>query len=149
MLTPCRPCICPGAPCEHCLFGYNSEEENHELMKEMLSAYLAEGEKARDWRTAAAYMVTHPKWRAEAGVDAEPEVKPDATKILRSVKVTLDPNELTKMIHDYLVKEGFEVCDVEFKTGSHIEGVGRGEHLIYTFDGCVVKCRLATERCES
>lgn len=70
-------------------------------------------------------------------------------KILRSVKVTLDPNELTKMIRDYLAKEGFEVCDVEFKTGSHLEDLGRDEHLVYTFDGCVAKCRLTTERDES
>lgn len=70
-------------------------------------------------------------------------------KILRSVKVTLDPNELTKMVRDYLAKEGLEVHDVEFKVGSHLEGLGRDEHLVYTFDGCVAKCRLTTERDES
>ena len=28
MLTPCNPCICTGASCEQCMFGYQSAQTN-------------------------------------------------------------------------------------------------------------------------
>jgi hypothetical protein len=70
-------------------------------------------------------------------------------KILRSVKVTLDPNEISKIIREYLAKEGFEVHDVVFEVSSHLEGFCQNEHEVHTFDGCVAKCRVTTEREES
>lgn len=69
-------------------------------------------------------------------------------KILRSITVTLSPDELTKIIKSYLEKEGFEVRNVDFKVSQHLEGYGMGEHDVLTFDGCTVACRLITERRE-
>lgn len=70
------------------------------------------------------------------------------TKVLRSVTVTLSPDELTKVIKEHLEKEGFEVRNVDFKISTHTEGYGKGEHDVTTFGGCEVNCRLTTERCE-
>ena len=68
------------------------------------------------------------------------------TKILRSVTVTLTPEELTKIIKAYLEKEGFEVRDVDFKVSIDTEGYGPCEHEVPSFNGCTVGCRLITER---
>ena len=68
-------------------------------------------------------------------------MKTEATKNARSVEVHLPPDEISKIIKDCLAKEGFEVQEVKFKVGSHLEGIGRGERLVYTFDGCTAKCR--------
>lgn len=34
--NPCSPCLCPGAPCEQCMFGYISDHEKAKLLKEVL-----------------------------------------------------------------------------------------------------------------
>jgi hypothetical protein len=70
-------------------------------------------------------------------------------KILRSVKVTLDPYEVSRIVREYLAKEGFEVHDVEFEVGSHLEGFCQDEYEVHTFDGCIAKCRVTTEREET
>lgn len=67
-------------------------------------------------------------------------------KILRSVAVTLSPNEIEKIIKEYLEKEGFEVHGVDFKVSSHIEGYGMGEHEVLSLDRCVASCRVTTTR---
>lgn len=36
LYNPCRPCLCPGAPCEQCMFGYKSQEEASRLLKHVL-----------------------------------------------------------------------------------------------------------------
>ena len=36
MLTPCSPCICTEASCEQCMFGYQSAETKHKLMKQII-----------------------------------------------------------------------------------------------------------------
>lgn len=66
MLTPCRPCSCPGAPCEQCVFGYQSKETNHEQMRSILVDYL-NGNRKGYWRVAERYMENHPNWREELG----------------------------------------------------------------------------------
>lgn len=68
------------------------------------------------------------------------------TKILRSVALTLTPDEITKIIKEYLEREGFEVHNVDFKASTRIEGYGMGEHEVTTFNGCTVACRIITER---
>jgi hypothetical protein len=77
MLNPCKPCICPGAPCEQCSFGYRSEEENHEKLKKLLLAVNA-GEKTSGWKHAEFYMQFHANWREELGLaeTKEKEKKP-------------------------------------------------------------------------
>ena len=35
-IDPCKPCLCSGAPCEHCMFGYKQEKERIRLLKEVL-----------------------------------------------------------------------------------------------------------------
>lgn len=67
MLTPCNPCSCPGAPCEQCMFGYQSEESNHETMKNLIEKTL-KGEKPHGYRVAERYMDIHKNWKAEMGV---------------------------------------------------------------------------------
>lgn len=64
MLNPCRPCCCPGAPCEQCGFGYRTREENHESMKQLLIEFNA-GEKPIGWKAAELYMFYHSDWKSE------------------------------------------------------------------------------------
>lgn len=71
---------------------------------------------------------------------------PEAIKILRSVAVTLSTDEVTKIIKEYLAKEGFEVHNVDFKVSKRMEGFCVGEHEVLTFNGCTVACRVITER---
>lgn len=70
-------------------------------------------------------------------------------KVLRSVTVTLDPTEVSKIVREHLAKEGFEVHDVVFEVSSHLEGFCQAEHEVHTFDGCVAKCRVTTERVDT
>lgn len=70
----------------------------------------------------------------------------EPVKILRSVAVTLPPEEVSKIIKQHLEKEGFEVRNVDFKVSSHLEGYGMGEHEVHSFDGCMAACRIITER---
>lgn len=74
---------------------------------------------------------------------------PEAIKILRSVALTLTPDEITKIIKEYIEKEGFEVHNVDFKVSQRTEGYGMGEHEVLSFNGCTVACRLITERREN
>ena len=68
MLNPCSPCVCKGAPCEQCLFGYQSKENNHKSMKELLLDYMA-GKKSVGWKCAELYMSYHKNWREELDED--------------------------------------------------------------------------------
>ena len=36
LFDPCKPCICSGAPCEQCMFGYKREKERIKILKEIL-----------------------------------------------------------------------------------------------------------------
>lgn len=73
----------------------------------------------------------------------------NTTKVLRSVAVSLAPDEVTKIIKNYLEKEGFEVRNVDFKMTKQVKdcGVG-GEYEVLNFNGCMVSCRITTERTE-
>ena len=73
---------------------------------------------------------------------------PEAIKILRSVAVTLSTDEVTKIIKEYLAKEGFEVHNVDFKVSKRMEESCVGEHEVLSFNGCTVACRVVTERKE-
>lgn len=64
MLDPCDPCVCIGAPCEQCMFGYRSSQSNHEHMKELITA-VNNGEKPVGWRNAETYMMYHRDWEKE------------------------------------------------------------------------------------
>ena len=64
MLNPCKPCCCPGAPCEQCGFGYRTPEENHESMKQLLIEFNA-GKKPIGWKAAELYMFHHNDWQSE------------------------------------------------------------------------------------
>lgn len=67
MLDPCSPCCCPGAPCEHCMFGYRSKEENHASMKELITK-LVTGENPYGCGAAKTYMTYHKDWRKEIDI---------------------------------------------------------------------------------
>lgn len=64
MLNPCSPCVCSGATCEQCMFGYRSKESNHEHMKELFLAVEA-GEKPAGWKVVETYKSYHPDWKKE------------------------------------------------------------------------------------
>lgn len=64
MLNPCKPCVCYGAPCEQCSFGYVTDEAIHDRMKKLILEVLA-GEKPLGWRGVEDYMRFHPDWRNE------------------------------------------------------------------------------------
>jgi len=64
MLTPCSPCSCPGAPCEQCMFGYQSAETNHDTMKKLIERTL-KGEKPHGHSVAERYMNNHKNWQKE------------------------------------------------------------------------------------
>ena len=59
MLNPCNPCLCIGAPCEQCQFGYRTAEENHESMKRIL---LDTDANSFNKSIAEAYKDYHPDW---------------------------------------------------------------------------------------
>ena len=63
-LDPCNPCVCTGAPCEQCMFGYQSRETNHKLMKNLIIA-TNNGEKPNGWKCAETYMYYHRNWKEE------------------------------------------------------------------------------------
>ena len=65
MLTPCNPCLCPGTPCEHCLFGYQSKEQNHEKMRDIIIRVNNGNEKPGDNYLAERYKLLHPNWQEE------------------------------------------------------------------------------------
>lgn len=103
MLKPCDPCVCSGAPCEQCMFGYKSKETKHKMMKEMLIAY-NEGKKPSGWKAAETYMLFHKNWKGEIGMErpgipTEEEYK-KAIKVNRilSMSVDQDNRELNKCI---------------------------------------------------
>lgn len=62
MLTPCKPCICPKAPCEQCTFGYRPAEENHNQMKRLIELVDA-GEKPCWYLLVNDYKRIHPNWK--------------------------------------------------------------------------------------
>lgn len=64
MLTPCKPCMCTGAPCEQCMFGYRSAEDNHNAMKNLIESTLR-GEKPLGYGVAEKYMAVHKNWREQ------------------------------------------------------------------------------------
>jgi hypothetical protein len=72
----------------------------------------------------------------------------EPVKVLRTVGVSLTSDEITKLIKDYLGKEGFEVHGVDFKVSKRMEDSCVGEHEVLSFNGCTVSCRLITERRE-
>lgn len=67
LMNPCSPCVCPGAPCEQCTFGYRPATENHESMKKLLLKYMATEEMFPGRESAKLYMAYHPNWRDEIG----------------------------------------------------------------------------------
>lgn len=70
MLNPCHPCMWPKAPCEQCMFGYRSLEENHELMKKIILNALAGN--CTDYRNLAdRYAQAHKNWREEMELTEE------------------------------------------------------------------------------
>ena len=103
MLNPCNPCVCSGAPCEQCMFGYRSQDTKHKTMKEMLIAYNA-GKKPDGWQAAENYTLYHKNWREEIGVElpsipTEEEYKKaiEVNRVL-SMSVDQDNRELKKCI---------------------------------------------------
>lgn len=68
MLTPCSPCLCSGAPCEQCMFGYRSDENNHRIMKNMFKT-VASGENALpyEFKLVEKYKNYHTNWKEQLG----------------------------------------------------------------------------------
>lgn len=64
ILTPCSPCICSGAPCEQCMFGYRSAEDNHKSMKRLIEA-VERGEKPFGYQLVDSYKIVHSNWREQ------------------------------------------------------------------------------------
>lgn len=87
MLKPCDPCSCPGAPCEQCMFGYQSEESNHKTMKHLIEGTLA-GEKPFAYQLAEEYIRKHPNWRAEMrdGVEEKMKERVEGVKVNSMLK---------------------------------------------------------------
>ena len=75
MLNPCRPCCCSYTPCEHCLFGYQTEEYKHNLMKDNIRRYLSGDENFVGISSAKCYIEKHPNWEKE--MEDEETVKKD------------------------------------------------------------------------
>jgi hypothetical protein len=59
LLNPCSPCLCSGAPCEQCQFGYQSAESNDKSMRAIL---LDTNENAFNKSIAEAYKEYHSDW---------------------------------------------------------------------------------------
>lgn len=64
MLEPCNPCICSGAQCEQCMFGYQSAEANHKQMKRLIEL-VDSGEKPNGFLLAQRYKDIHSDWKKQ------------------------------------------------------------------------------------
>ena len=64
MLTPCNPCICTGASCEQCMFGYQSAETKHKRMKQIIEL-VDRGEKPNGYLLAQRYKNYHHNWEEQ------------------------------------------------------------------------------------
>lgn len=69
-LNPCDPCVCSGARCEQCEFGYRSFERTHEIMKNLLVDYIA-GERPMLWKCAERYLSFHPDLQLKLQKDSK------------------------------------------------------------------------------
>ena len=76
MLTPCSPCSCPGAPCEQCMFGYQSDETKHNIMKNLIEKTF-KGEKPIVSSAAKRYMEKHKNWLDEMEEGCKEEINKD------------------------------------------------------------------------
>lgn len=64
MLTPCNPCVCRGAPCEQCMFGYLSKVDAHDLMKKLILC-MENGGTPVGRTLVETYKSYHPNWKNE------------------------------------------------------------------------------------
>lgn len=64
MLIPYNPCICKDTPCEQCMFGYQSEINAHNLMKNLILR-VENGEKPVGWTLVKNHKSYHPNWKEE------------------------------------------------------------------------------------
>ena len=101
MLNPCKPCCCPGAPCEQCGFGYRTLKENHESMKQLLIEFNA-GKKPIGWKAAELYTFYHSDWKSELPElqelpEKEVETPMDIVKALEKhgLKISLEASDST------------------------------------------------------
>ena len=62
MLTPCSPCVCFGAPCEQCMFGYQSAYTKHKQMKRLIEL-VDKGEKPCGYLLPERYKSMHSNWK--------------------------------------------------------------------------------------
>ena len=63
--------------------------------------------------------------------------------IKKSITINLSPDDVKRIISDYLTKDGYSVSpvDIEFDIGEECHGYGVGEHYEYVFEGCSVRCK--------
>lgn len=66
MLDPCNPCFSHGQ-CEHCLFGYTSDKDKHEKLKNLIAGYLNGDLGYRV--TVERYMQFHENWKEEIALE--------------------------------------------------------------------------------
>ena len=64
MLEPCNPCICTGAQCEQCMFGYRSAEANKKKKKKLIELVNL-GEKPNGYLLAQRYKDIHSDWKKQ------------------------------------------------------------------------------------
>ena len=135
MLNPCSPCVCTGAPCEQCMFGYRSLESNHEHMKELLLAY-TRGEKPSGWKCAAIYTQFHSNWRDELG-ECE---KPDFTNHDISFDYDFVPDKKENhMLKVKIISEPFSIVTLEKKVTQFINRDDVGKiHTVQFSDHAVM-----------
>ena len=74
MLTPCNPCVCLGAPCEQCMFGYASNEMNHKRMKRLIEL-IDKGEKPNGYVIVERYKKYHSNWKSQMDCYLEGEIR--------------------------------------------------------------------------
>ena len=140
LLEPCNPCVSPGAPCEQCMFGYRSAEDNHKHMKELLEAVL-NGEKPHGWKCATTYMAYHHDWKERIGYEGtgpkievvvgEPsESKPKYVETDEKVLTMSDLCEEVVKWRAILMAGGFNGLEAN-------EIIQRILHLAFTSDVCV------------
>lgn len=64
-------------------------------------------------------------------------------KIEKNINIKLSPEDVQKIIADYLVKDGYNVTpeNVHFDVSTQLEGYGTMEHEVTKFRGCSVNCK--------
>lgn len=142
MLNPCKPRICPGAPCEQCHFGYLTAEVQHKILKDMI-LNVEFGRSSYGRSAVELYEKYHTNWREELGDELRTNEEVKTMNIKRTMTITLSKEEVQQIIKERLKQEGFIVDDkdISFDVATRERGTQRDSWTETVFEKCTVICK--------